>query len=78
MHFARAALEMDGDCAMKHMPLAAPYRHNYGLPAGIQYDEACVRCNLDEAIKNCERKGWVGLEWKATPKKSRKAAKEKS
>lgn len=65
-HFVKEALQ---HAQVKHMPSASPYFHNQkdGMPT---FDESCIRCSLEEAIKHVEREGWDGNEWKGEVRRS--------
>lgn len=66
VNFVRAAL---GYQNFKHMSMAAPYFHNRE-GALTTFDESCIRCNLEEALKHVEREGWDGSEWKGEVRRS--------
>ena len=59
-HFVKEAIKY---AQVKHMPMASPYLHNQEGAMPV-FDESCIRCNLEEAIKHVERDGWDGNEWK--------------
>lgn len=50
VHWAQLALDAD-DCAVKHIPKASPFFHNVGKRGALTFDEACVRCGLQEGVK---------------------------
>lgn len=54
VHFVKSALEY---AQVKHMPSAPPYLHNRDAN-GPTFDESCIRCSLEEAIKHINQPGW--------------------